>query len=147
MSDKQSHRQRRPHKYNNNDDTSNNNNNNERSYQRPPSSSRPLLSQTKRRKQAAISLASFSSKKGHDRAIQEYKKRKEEKFQKNAVLLREYQRAMKAEGYVGGRGASRKRVDERTVVENDRDDDDDDDDAGRRTRLRLRHLGVGRLMR
>mmetsp|Transcript_33935 Transcript_33935/g.64581 ORF Transcript_33935/g.64581 Transcript_33935/m.64581 type:complete len:226 (+) Transcript_33935:263-940(+) len=133
MSDKQSHRQRRPHKnnkYNSKDDTAtsnpNNSNNTERSYQRPPSSSRPL-SQNKRRKQAAISLASFSSKKGHDRAIVEYKKRKDEKFQKNAVLLREYQRAMKSEGYVGGRGASRKRVDERTVA----DGDDEDDGGGR----------------
>ena len=63
--------------------------------------------QTYRRKQAAISLNSFSSKKGHDRALQEYKKRKETKFQKNATLLREYQRAMKQEGFEVGKGASR----------------------------------------
>ncbi|EJK49289.1 hypothetical protein THAOC_31858, partial [Thalassiosira oceanica] len=61
------------------------------------------------RKQAAISLSSFSSKKGHDRALQEYKKRKETNFNKNAVLLRQYQRAMKSEGYEAGKGASRKR--------------------------------------
>ena len=67
------------------------------------------LSQTKRRKQAAISLTKFSTKKGHDRALQEYKKRKETKFQKNATLLRVYQKAMKKEGYDAGRGASRKR--------------------------------------
>ncbi|KAL7471556.1 hypothetical protein ACHAXS_011857, partial [Conticribra weissflogii] len=57
----------------------------------------------------AISLNSFSSKKGHDRALQEYKKRKDQKFQKNAALLREYQRAMKQEGYDAGKGGSRKR--------------------------------------
>ena len=61
------------------------------------------------RRQAAISLSSFSSKKGHDRALQEYKKRKETNFNKNAVLLRQYQRAMKSEGYEVGKGASRKR--------------------------------------
>jgi len=71
----------------------------------------PNSSQTRRRKQAAISLASFSSKKkkGHDWALQEYKRRKETKFQKNASLLREYQKAMKQEGYEVGKGASRKR--------------------------------------
>mmetsp|Transcript_8227 Transcript_8227/g.17536 ORF Transcript_8227/g.17536 Transcript_8227/m.17536 type:complete len:210 (+) Transcript_8227:82-711(+) len=66
-------------------------------------------SQNQRRRNAAISLNSFSSKKGHDRALQEYKKRKDQKFQKNAALLREYQRAMKQEGYDVGKGASRKR--------------------------------------
>mmetsp|Transcript_18528 Transcript_18528/g.37665 ORF Transcript_18528/g.37665 Transcript_18528/m.37665 type:complete len:210 (+) Transcript_18528:120-749(+) len=66
-------------------------------------------SQNQRRRNAAISLNSFSSKKGHDRALQEYKKRKDQKFQKNAALLREYQRAMKQEGYDAGKGASRKR--------------------------------------
>lgn len=76
-------------------------------------------SQAKRRKQAAISLTKFSTKKGHDRALQEYKKRKETKFQKNATLLREYQKAMKKEGYDAGRGASRKR----RSREEDRDDD------------------------
>jgi len=80
------------------------------------------LSQSKRRKQAAISLKSFSSKKGHDRAIQEFKKRKDTKFQKNAVLLREYQRAMKQEGYEVGKGASRKRG-----VYDDDDADGDND--------------------
>uniref|UniRef100_A0A6U3XUC2 rRNA-processing protein FYV7 n=1 Tax=Skeletonema marinoi TaxID=267567 RepID=A0A6U3XUC2_9STRA len=68
--------------------------------------------QTHRRKKAAISLNSFSSKKGHDRALQEYKKRKETKFQKNATLLREYQRVMKQEGFEVGKGASRWRDEE-----------------------------------
>ena len=76
---------------------------------RQRSSSSSSSSQTKRRKQAAISLASFSTKKGHDRALQEYKKRKETKFLANATLLRGYQRAMKREGYDAGKGASRKR--------------------------------------
>lgn len=88
--------------------------------------------QTHRRKKAAISLNSFSSKKGHDRALQEYKKRKEIKFQKNATLLREYQRAMKQEGFEVGRGASRWRDEEgrkgRKKRKNNTDEDDNDDD-------------------
>lgn len=111
---------------------------------RPPSNRRDdddddqprSSSQTKRRRQAAVSLTSFSSKKGHDRALQEFKKRKETNFNKNAVLLREYQRAMKQEGYEVGRGASRKRGglrDEDVGTgakdgKSDNDDDDDDDD-------------------
>jgi hypothetical protein len=91
----------------------NNNDDDERNHHRQPS-------QTKRRKQAAISLTKFSTKKGHDRALQEYKKRREMKFQKNATLLREYQKAMKKEGYDAGRGASRKR----RSREEDLDDDD-----------------------
>jgi hypothetical protein len=47
-----------------------------------------LSSQTKRRRQVAISLASFSTKKGHNCALQEYKKRKETKFLTNVTLLR-----------------------------------------------------------
>lgn len=81
------------------------------------------LSQTKRRKQAAISLTKFSTKKGHDRALQEYKKRKETKFQKNATLLRTYQKAMKKEGYDAGRGASRKRRSTGDLKEGDLDND------------------------
>mmetsp|Transcript_20206 Transcript_20206/g.43916 ORF Transcript_20206/g.43916 Transcript_20206/m.43916 type:complete len:208 (+) Transcript_20206:184-807(+) len=87
-------------------------------------------SQTKRRRQAAISLASFSSKKGHDRALQEFKKRKETKFNKNATLLRGYQKAMKQGGYDAGRGASRKRVDRDEDVDasetNDKSNDKED---------------------
>jgi hypothetical protein len=92
-------------------------------------------SQTHRRRQAAISLNSFSSKKGHDRALKEYKKRKETKFQKNATLLREYQRAMKQEGYEVGKGASRWREEEErkgssTKRKKNTDDDNNDvDDA------------------
>ncbi|KAL7434006.1 hypothetical protein ACHAXH_005113 [Discostella pseudostelligera] len=81
----------------------------------------PSQSVNQRRRQAAISLASFSTKKGHDRALQEYKKRKETKFQKNSKLLREYQKVMKQEGYDAGRGASRKRTDR------PREEDDDDE--------------------
>ena len=92
--------------------------------------------QTYRRKQAAISLNSFSSKKGHDRALQEYKKRKETKFQKNATLLREYQRAMKQEGYEVGKGASRWRDDDgrkgskkrKNIAEEEEDDNDNFDE-------------------
>ena len=89
--------------------------------------------QTYRRKQAAISLNSFSSKKGHDRALKEYKKRKEIKFQKNATLLREYQRAMKQEGFEVGRGASRWRDEDGRKGgkkrKNTTTDEDDDNDA------------------
>lgn len=89
--------------------------------------------QTYRRKQAAISLNSFSSKKGHDRALQEYKKRKETKFQKNATLLREYQRAMKQEGFEVGKGASRWREEDgrkgskkrKNVTDEDNTDNDE----------------------
>lgn len=87
-------------------------------------------SETHRRRQAAISLNSFSSKKGHDRALQEYKKRKETKFQKNATLLREYQRAMKQEGYEVGKGASRWRNEEgRKGSSKKRKQDTNNDDA------------------
>jgi hypothetical protein len=65
-----------------------------------------LLSQTKCRQQATTSFAYFSTKKGHDCALREYKKRKETKFLMNAMLLRGYQRAMKREGYDTGRSAS-----------------------------------------
>ena len=85
-------------------------------------------SQTKRRKQEAISLASFSSKKGHDRALQEYKKRKETKFHKNATLLREYQRAMKQEGYDAGRGGSRKREEDSQIKGSKKRSNDEDED-------------------
>ena len=83
--------------------------------------------QTYRRKQAAISLNSFSSKKGHDRALQEFKKRKETKFQKNATLLREYQRAMKQEGYEVGKGASRWRDEDGRKGSKKRKNSEEDD--------------------
>mmetsp|Transcript_6117 Transcript_6117/g.9629 ORF Transcript_6117/g.9629 Transcript_6117/m.9629 type:complete len:222 (+) Transcript_6117:97-762(+) len=95
MSDKQPNRQRRPYKSS--------------KYAGDGDGEQPHPSQLKRRRQAAVSLSSFSSKKGHDRALQEFKKRKDTKFQKNAVLLRGYQKAMKKGGYDVGRGASRKR--------------------------------------
>ena len=66
-------------------------------------------SSASQRRSQAISLNSFSTKKGHDRAIAEFKKRKETKFRTNATLLREYSKAMKSEGYDVGRGGSRKR--------------------------------------
>ena len=101
-----------------------------------------------RRRQAAISLASFSSKKGHDRALQEYKKRKETKFLQNASLLREYKKTMKQEGYDVGRGASRKRDNDEMGIakggkkryndDNDNDEEEyDDDDL--KTRKRKKH--------
>jgi hypothetical protein len=80
---------------------------------------RPRRSSESQRRSQAISLNSFSTKRGHDRAIAEFKKRKETKFLKNATLLREYSKAMKSEGYDVGRGASRKR---------DRDGASDDKD-------------------
>mmetsp|Transcript_9483 Transcript_9483/g.16515 ORF Transcript_9483/g.16515 Transcript_9483/m.16515 type:complete len:234 (+) Transcript_9483:103-804(+) len=98
-------------------------------------------SQNYRRRQAAISLNSFSSKKGHDRALQEYKRRKETKFQKNAALLREYQRAMKAEGYDAGRGASRKR-DRNYKTEENAAEREEGAEEGKRNKGRRRNNGV-----
>lgn len=80
----------------------------------------PRRSSESQRRSQAISLNSFSTKRGHDRAIAEFKKRKETKFLKNATLLREYSRAMKSEGYDVGRGASRKR-DREGASSNDKD--------------------------
>lgn len=61
------------------------------------------------RRSAAVGMNQFSSKRGHDRALREFKKRKEEKFLGNAELLRGYKRAMKKEGFESGKGASRRR--------------------------------------
>ena len=59
--------------------------------------------------------------------------RKEIKFQKNATLLREYQRAMKQEGFEVGRGASRWRDEDGRKGgkkrKNTTTDEDDDNDA------------------
>lgn len=124
MSDRrqqQHHKGHRGHRHSNaTDDDDDNGGGREHQHQQrqPPSQNQ--------RRQAAISLASFSTKKGHDRALQEYKKRKETKFQKNATLLREYQKVMKQEGYDAGRGASRKRTDRPRRL----DDGSDDEDAG-----------------
>eukprot|EP00956_Cyclotella_meneghiniana_P027760 scaffold63078_cov66-Cyclotella_meneghiniana.AAC.2 len=76
-------------------------------------------SSIKQRRSQAISLNSFSTKRGHDRAIEEFKKRKETRFRKNATLLREYSKAMKSEGYDVGRGASRKRNFDGAAAEQD----------------------------
>jgi hypothetical protein len=83
---------------------------------------KPSTHHTQQRRSQAISLNAFSTKRGHDRAIAEFKKRKETKFRKNATLLREYSKAMKSEGYDVGRGASRKRDRDGGVA--DRDDDE-----------------------
>ncbi len=58
--------------------------------------------------------------------MREYKKRREDKFNRNATLLREYQRAMKREGYDAGVGASRRRRGERYDGRGEGEDDDDD---------------------
>lgn len=75
----------------------------------PATSRQSHDSGTQKRRAHAISLHSFSTKRGHDRALAEFKKRKEIKFRKNAALLREYSKVMKSEGFETGRGASRKR--------------------------------------
>lgn len=103
MSDKHQHRPHGRGSYDDDDD--------DRHQQRQHQQPRAAASETKRRRQAAVSIASFSSKRGHDRALREYKKRKESNFQRNAALLREYRRTMKTEGYEVGRGASRRRDD------------------------------------
>ncbi|KAL3792417.1 hypothetical protein HJC23_001535 [Cyclotella cryptica] len=95
-----SHRRRRPPILDDNDDHDN---------RHPPTSRQSHDLATQKRRAHAISLHSFSTKRGHDRALAEFKKRKETKFLKNAALLREYSKAMKSEGFDIGRGASRKR--------------------------------------
>lgn len=61
---------------------------------------------------SVISLTQFAHSKGKGtrRAIENYKQKKQNKFNHNANLLRGYRKAMKKEGYEAGKGASRKRI-------------------------------------
>eukprot|EP00553_Chaetoceros_curvisetus_P000488 CAMPEP_0204616150 /NCGR_PEP_ID=MMETSP0717-20131115/3461_1 /ASSEMBLY_ACC=CAM_ASM_000666 /TAXON_ID=230516 /ORGANISM="Chaetoceros curvisetus" /LENGTH=193 /DNA_ID=CAMNT_0051629287 /DNA_START=35 /DNA_END=616 /DNA_ORIENTATION=- len=60
---------------------------------------------------SVISLTQFahSKAKGTRRAIENYKRKKQNKFNHNANLLKGYRKAMKKEGYEAGKGGSRKR--------------------------------------
>ena len=79
--------------------------------------------QRRRRVDGNVSMASFAHRKGgHDRAIQEFRKRKERKFSENAKQLRQYRKVMKQEGYDAGKGASRKRS-----YDSNNDDDANED--------------------
>lgn len=91
-----------------------------------PSSSKHSSKHQKNERRAAnsvISLTQFAHAKsrGTRRAIENYKQKKQTKFNHNASLLREYRKAMKNEGYEAGKGASRKR----SLSDNDNNDDID----------------------
>jgi hypothetical protein len=58
---------------------------------------------------AAVSLESFAQRKGHIRALEEFKKRKQTHRMETAKALRRYRKVMKQEGMEAGTGASRKR--------------------------------------
>jgi hypothetical protein len=63
----------------------------------------------RKRTVGAVSLESFAQRKGHVRALEEFKKRKEHKRVETAKALRKYRKVMKQEGMEAGKGASRKR--------------------------------------
>jgi len=65
----------------------------------------------KRRAANAIGLTDFSQKRGHVRALEEFKKRKKRKHLDTSIALRKYRKLMKREGFEAGTGASRKRHD------------------------------------
>jgi hypothetical protein len=64
------------------------------------------------------SLEDFAQKKGHVRALEEFRMRQEKKHLETAMRLRQYKKVMKQEGMEAGRGSSRKRRSEtRDVTE------------------------------
>jgi hypothetical protein len=71
----------------------------------------------KERSKRSISLETFGQKKGHIRALEEFKLRKEKKRVETAKALRRYKKTMKHEGYEAGTGASRKRKAETQTTE------------------------------
>ena len=71
---------------------------------------------TKERKKRSISLVNFGQKKGHIRALEEFRYRKEQKRLETSKALRRYKKTMKHEGYEAGTGASRKRKAEAVAV-------------------------------
>lgn len=79
-------------------------------------------SDSKRRQgNTVVSLNKFAhgKSKGTRRAIEKFRQKKKSKFNYNAGLLREYKKVMKNEGYEAGKGASRKRQDMETHVNED----------------------------
>ena len=83
--------------------------------------------QQRRSANSVISLTQFAhaKSKGTRRAIENYKHKKQSKFNRNAGLLREYRKAMKNEGYDAGKGASRKRS-----LNNEREEQYDEENDG-----------------
>jgi hypothetical protein len=64
----------------------------------------------RRRVDGNVSMTSFAHRKGgHDRAIRQFRKRKELKIKEKAKQLRQYRKVMKQEGLEAAKGASRKR--------------------------------------
>mmetsp|Transcript_4214 Transcript_4214/g.6169 ORF Transcript_4214/g.6169 Transcript_4214/m.6169 type:complete len:264 (+) Transcript_4214:188-979(+) len=81
-----------------------------------------------------VSLTQFahSKSKGTRRAIQEYRNKKQTKFNNNTKLLNDYRKMMKKEGYEAGKGTSRKRSsgfeDDNDNREEANDNDNDNND-------------------
>ena len=63
----------------------------------------------RRRAGTALTVENFAHRKGVTKAIQSFRKRKDDKRTETAKALRRYKKTMKQEGYEPGRGASRKR--------------------------------------
>mmetsp|Transcript_4403 Transcript_4403/g.6721 ORF Transcript_4403/g.6721 Transcript_4403/m.6721 type:complete len:179 (-) Transcript_4403:253-789(-) len=82
----------------------------------------------RRNANTVISLTQFahSKSKGTRRAIENFKYKKQSKFNRNAGLLRGYKKAMKTEGFEVGKGASRKRTSKGMDQSTKRDDGDND---------------------
>ena len=93
---------------------------------------------------SVISLTKFAhaKSKGTRKAIENYKQKKQSKFNRNAGLLREYRKAMKNEGYDAGKGGSRKRSlydgdeegEEKKVKKDEEFDEEDKDDRRKKKR-------------
>mmetsp|Transcript_19534 Transcript_19534/g.30140 ORF Transcript_19534/g.30140 Transcript_19534/m.30140 type:complete len:181 (-) Transcript_19534:167-709(-) len=94
------------------------------------------------RRRKAIGVEEFAAgkKKGVTRAIHAYNERKEKKMVEKSKLLRQYQKAMKREGYEPGRGASRKRYSRSTEDENGEEDsfkhEKEEEEVSRRKKMK-----------
>ena len=62
------------------------------------------------RSPAVLSVEGFAHRKGTGKALQGFRKRKEQEKLQTAKALREYRKVMKQEGYEPGKGAGRKRA-------------------------------------
>lgn len=87
---------------------------------------------SKERKKSSISLENFGQKKGHVRALSEFRNRKHKKRVETATRLRKYKKAMKSEGFQAGRGASRRRWGESEAEEEKLTEQNDDNISRRR---------------
>lgn len=93
----------------------------------------------KERSKRSISLENFGQKKGHVRALEEFRIRKEKKRVATAKVLRKYKKTMKHEGYEAGSGASRKRKADDSVFARDANSNGDvnpEEASGKNSRRR-----------